>query len=374
MVKTVEKAISTLGSGRLRKRRVYPERAIKSGLPPGTLFYIGEKNESAVKLSQIVYDDSACHEDKTISIEQLQAPSNTASTITWLNVQGIHDVHAVEKIGEKFHLHPLMLEDVLNTTGRAKVDEYDNYLYVVLKILFFNRESKEVESKQISVVLGDHFVITFQEGDGWDHLDPLRLRILENKGRIRRLGADYLAYAIIDTIVDNYFVVLEGIGSEIERLEEELLIRPDQQTLSQIHHARWETIYMRRAIWPVREVVATLEKIESHLFRPTTHLFLRDLYDHTIQVLETLENFHDMTAGILDIYLSQMSYKLNEVMKVLTIISTIFIPLTFIVGLYGMNFKYMPELEWAWGYPLVWGVMIAVGIGMLIYFRKRKWI
>jgi magnesium transporter len=295
-------------------------------------------------------------------------------SVTWINVSGLHQVELLERLNDCFGLHPLVLEDILNTDQRPKMEDFGDYLYVVLRMLDLDKKNgNAVISEQISLILGKNFVLTFQEREG-DLFDPLRERIRNGKGRLRKMGPDYLVHALLDAIVDQYFVVLETLGERIEFLEEELVTRPTPSTLQLLHRLKREMIFLRKSVWPLREVIGTLERGESSLIQASTNLYLRDIYDHTIQVIDNVETFRDMLSGMLDIYLSSISNRMNEIMKVLTIISTIFIPLTFIVGLYGMNFKHMPELESPWGYPAVLLLMLGVTIFMLFYFRRKKWL
>jgi magnesium transporter len=266
-----------------------------------------------------------------------------------------------------------MLEDIVNTEQRPKMEDFEGYLFVVLKMLSFDEQQRAIKIEQVSLVLGPNYVLTFQEREG-DVFEPVRDRIRRAKGRIRKMGADYLAYALLDAIVDSYFAILEKIGDKIEELEEHLISQPDVQILQSIHHLKREMIYLRRSIWPLREVTSGMARNESILIKESTEIFLRDVYDHTIQVIDTIEAYRDMISGMLDTYLSSISNRMNEVMKVLTIFAAIFIPLTFIAGIYGMNFAYMPELGWKWGYFAVLTVMVSVAVCMLIYFRKRKWL
>lgn len=349
------------------------KRSKKAGLPPGTPVHIGEKKSDRTRITLFNYDEQAV-EEKEINATEECALYKDKSTVTWINVAGLHQVEVLEKLNECFGLHPLVLEDILNTDQRPKIEDFGDYLYIVLKTLFLTGpRGEEVGNEQISLILGPNFVLTFQEREG-ALFDPVRDRLRNGKGRIRKMGPDYLVHALLDTIIDHYFVVLEKLGERIEFMEEELITRPKPVTLSEIHKLKREMIFLRKAVWPLREVIGSLERGESSLIRDSTVIYLRDIYDHTIQVVDTIETFRDMLSGMLDIYLSSISNRMNEVMKVLTIIATIFIPLTFIVGLYGMNFKYMPELEWPWGYPLVLLLMLAVSVFMLIYFRRKKWI
>jgi len=318
------------------------------------------------------YDEAHFQEKETKTIEECLLFKDKP-TVTWINIDGLHQVEILERLGECYGLHPLVLEDILNTDQRPKMEDYGEYLFIVLRMLNYNDKSSEIEAEQISLILGTNFVLSFQEKEG-DTFNPIRERIRNSKGRIRRMGADYLSYSLLDSIVDNYFIILEKLGEKIEFLEDELVTRPTPETLQIIHHLKREMIYLRKAVWPLREVIGSLERGEPPLVKETIRVYLRDVYDHTIQVIDTIETFRDMVSGMLDIYLSSISNRLNAVMKVLTIIATIFMPLTFLAGIYGMNFKYMPELEWRWSYPVVWLIMVGIGVSMLLYFRKKKWL
>ena len=348
------------------------KRSKKAGLPPGTLVHIGERKAEIPKITIMDYSETLFQEKEVKTIEECFLFKDTP-TITWINIDGLHQVEILEKLGECYGFHPLVLEDILNTDQRPKVEDYGEYLYIVLKMLDQSNQSNEILTEQMSLILGPSFVISFQEREG-DVFDSIRERIRTGKGRIRKMGADYLTYSLLDSIVDNYFIVMEKLGEKIEFLEEELVKRPIPETLQTIHHLKREMIFFRKAVWPLREVIGSLERGELPLVKETTRIYLRDVYDHTIQVIDTIETFRDMVSGMLDIYLSSVSNRLNAVMKVLTIIATIFMPLTFIAGIYGMNFKYMPELEWKWGYPMVWLVVIGIGVFMLIYFKKKRWL
>lgn len=265
-----------------------------------------------------------------------------------------------------------MLEDILHTEQRPKLEDFTNYIYIVLKMLSF-RDHYEIKEEQISIILGSNFVISFQEDVG-DVFDPVRERIRTKKLQLKKRKADYLAYALIDAVVDNYFVILEKIGEKLEELEESLLYNPTRETLQQVYALKRKLITLRKSVWPLREVISNLQREDSALVHKSTHIYLKDVYDHSIHVIDTLETYRDIIGDMLDIYLSNISNKLNEVMKVLTMIATIFIPLTFIAGVYGMNFHFMPELKWRFGYPLIWTIMIIIGVGMIFYFRKKKWL
>jgi magnesium transporter len=352
--------------------KLIKKRSKKAGLPPGTLIHIGEKKTEELKITVIDYEETHFEEREVKRVEECFVFKDKP-TVTWMNVDGLHQVEILEKLGECYGLHPLVLEDILNTDQRPKMEDYGEYIYIVLKALDYNDKSNEIETEQISLILGSNFVFSFQEREG-DTFDPIRERIRNGKGRIRSMGADYLAYALVDSIVDNYFIILEKLGEKIEFLEDKLVSHPTPETLQTIHHLRREMIFLRKAVWPLREVINSLERGESSLVKESTRLYLRDVYDHTIQTIDTIETYRDMVSGMLDIYLSSVSNRLNSVMKVLTIIATIFMPLTFLAGVYGMNFKYMPELGWRWGYPSIWLIMVGIGVCMLIFFRKKKWL
>jgi magnesium transporter len=346
--------------------------AKKVAQPPGTLIHMGEKKTETVTLSLTRYNKDIHEEKKMESPCECLAEKNFKG-VCWVNVCGIHDPAIIEQIGNNFGLHSLVMEDILNTFQRPKYESLENYLFIVLKMLYYDKTDKEVLSKHVSFILGPNAVITFQEREE-DVFDPVRERIRKSKGRIRKMGADYLLYALVDAIVDNYFLVMETLGEEIEMLEDRLLEKPEPGTLQTVHNLKRELIFLRKAVWPLREVINGLLKDESKLVKKTTGIYLGDVYDHTIQVIETAETYRDMVAGLQELYLSSVSNKMNEVMKVLTIIATLFIPLTFIVGVYGMNFEFMPELRWRVGYFIVWGIMAATAAVMFIYFRRKKWL
>ena len=343
----------------------------KAGLSPGTLVHVGEKKTDEVRIRVIDYDEGNIEEKEVSTVAECTAYKDK-STVTWINIDGLHQVGVIEEIGKKFDIHPLTSEDILHTEQRPKMDDFDDYIFMTTKMLTYDKADDQVNVEQFSLVLGTHYVISFQEKIG-DVFDPIRERLRKGKGRIRKMGADYLAYALIDAIVDNYFSVLEQIGEAVESLEETLIANPGPEIVQKIHFLKRELIFLRKSVWPLREVINALQRSESKLIQDNTAVFLRDVYDHTIQIIDTVETFRDMVSGMLDIYLSSVSNKMNQVMKVLTIIATIFIPLTFIAGIYGMNFKFMPELEWQWGYPLVLGIMIFLGVLMLTYFKIKRW-
>ncbi len=353
--------------------KLIKKRSKKSGLPPGSLVHVGEKKIAESEITIIDYDEVIFQERQVKQVEECFTFRETP-TVTWINVEGLHQVEILARLGECYGFHPLVLEDILNTDQRPKMEDYGDYLYIVLKMLSHNGQKSEVTTEQVSIILGANFVVSFQEGGKGDVFNPIRERIKSGKGRIRKLGADYLAYGLLDAVIDNYFIIMEKLGEDIELLEDELIIQPTPETLQTIHHLKREMLFLRKAVWPLREVISGLERGESSLMKEPTRIYLRDVYDHTIQVIDTLETFREMVSGMLDIYLSSVSNRLNSIMKVLTVITTIFMPLTFIVGVYGMNFKYMPELDWPWGYPFIWLIMLGIGAAMLFFFKKKRWL
>jgi magnesium transporter len=351
--------------------RFVKDVSCKTGLPPGTIIHCGEQKTEEVKITLIHYDGDR-FEEKELSRVEEAFPFKDRPAVTWLNIAGLHRTEIIEKAGDIVGLHPLLLEDIVTMGQRPKAEDFGDYIFVVLKMLRYGEERGEVEEEQISLVLGSSHVITFQERES-DVFQPVIDRLKNGKGRIRTLGADYLAYALIDAVIDRYFVVLEDLGEKIELIEDDLVADPSRNALQQLQDLKREMLFLRRSVWSLREVLSFLERGESSLIRKTTRIYFKDVYDHIVQVIDTVETFREMLSGMLDIYLSSMSNRLNEVMKVLTIIATIFIPLTFVAGVYGMNFKFMPELEWRWGYPLIWAVMVAMASAMVVYFRKKDW-
>jgi len=353
-------------------RKFIKRSSKKAGSAPGTLVFVGEKRVEKVTFTIIDYDADNLQETEIASIDECLAYRDKES-VTWINISGLHDVEVIEKLGEKFNLHPLLMEDIVNTEQRPKLEDYDDYLFVILKMLCSEGENHLIQHEQISLIVTPSVVISLQEKEG-DVFDPVRQRIRKGKGRIRKGGTDYLAYALIDTVVDHYFKVFEEIGIKIEQLQEEVLANPSTEILQSIQNLKREMIFIRKSIWPLREIISGLLRSESALIKESILPYLRDVYDHTIQVIDTAETFRDMLSGMLDIYLSSISNKMNEVMKVLTIMATIFIPLTFIAGIYGMNFEFMPELKWHWSYPVLWVVLITIFIAMVFWFKRRKWL
>lgn len=350
--------------------KLVQKRSRKTGLPPGTLVHIGEKKTDKVAITAFNYAGTRCDERQDVSLDAL-APT-TDESVTWVDVGGVHKMEILESFGKQFQLHPLLLEDIANTDQRPKLDDYETYLFLVLKMLSVTNR-QDIVAEQVSLVLGRNFVLSFQE-NGTDVFKPVRDRLRGGKGRLRQSKADYLLYALVDSIVDQYFAVLEVLGEKIEVLQDLVISDPNPETLRHIHALKRQLLYLRRAVWPLREALNNLSRSECPLLQEPTKVFFRDVYDHVIQIVDTIETLREMVSASLDIYLSSISYRLNAVMKVLTIITTIFMPLTFIVGIYGMNFEHMPELKWEWGYPAVWGLMVTVAVGMLLLFRKQRWL
>jgi magnesium transporter len=341
-----------------------------AGLPPGTIIPVGARTAGKVRITVIDYD-GANFEETGVDEAEACFPFKDKPTVTWINIDGTHDTTVIEKFGKHFGIHPLVLEDIANTGQRPKMEDFGDCIYVVLKMLIL--QGDEVRAEQVSIVLGHNFIISFQEERG-DVFDPVRDRLRHAKGRIRKLGSDYLSYALVDMVVDNYFLILENFGDRIEGLEADIISQPDPKTLQAIHHLKRELVFIRKSVWPLRELISGLERAESKLISDTTRMYLRDVYDHTIQVIDTVESFREVVSGMHDTYLSSISNRMNEIMKVLTIIATIFIPITFIAGIYGMNFQHMPELSWPWGYSAALGLMGAVSAGMILYFRRKGWL
>jgi magnesium transporter len=344
----------------------------KPGAAPGTLQHTGTRKMDRVRIRLIDYDPDSIQEHELDTVEQC-FPYAGEPPVSWINVDGLHDVGLIEAVGERFGVHRLALEDVLTPTTRPKAEEYPDHYLIVLKMLSFDAETDSVLAEQLSLIVGDRYIFSFQERVG-DVFEPVRERLREGQGRLRSRGTDYLAYALIDALVDSYFRILEAIGDRIEVLEESALTDPSMEVMHRIHHLKREMLVLRRAVWPLREVIGQLYRGEVHRISEETRLFLRDVYDHAVQVIDTVETLREVLSSALDLYMSGVSNRMNEVMKVLTIIATIFIPLSFFAGLYGMNFEYMPELAIRWAYPTLLVLMATLAGGMLWYFRRRGWL
>ncbi|MDF2875763.1 MAG: corA [Sporomusa sp.] len=349
-------------------------RASKVGLPPGTLVYIGDTRAEKAYISVVQYDGDIFTETKGVLANNL-TKLTVKSGVTWINVRGLNST-AVETIGQQYNIHPLVLEDILNTDQRPKLEDYGDYLCVIIKSLNMANEAVDYETEQVSLILGPNYVISFLESlpEERDVFAGIYERIKSGRGKIRKLGADYLLYALIDSVVDHYFLVLEHLGEKIEMVEDQIVVQPRPEVLHELHVLKHDMLFMRKSVWPVRELISRLERGEAAHIEESTLIYLRDVYDHAIQVIETIEIYRDMLSGMMDIYLSSISNRMSEVMKMLTIISTIFIPLTFIAGVYGMNFANMPELAWEYGYPFIMSAMLGLALIMVRYFRQKRWL
>ncbi len=357
-----------------------PKRKLRSkrGLPPGSLVFTGEQKLPSMKISSFDYDVKTFYEKDIKDVDELKSYKENGH-VSWINISGLHEVEKLAQIGEIFDIHPLILEDILNVNHLPKLEDYDNYLFLITKMIDLDEKSRELKIEQVSFVLSkDNCLITFQEVEG-DVFNTIRDRIRSDKGRIRKLGADYLLYRLLDTIVDNYFFVLQDMDDIIENIEDDLVYNPGKTTIETIHSLRKKILKLRRAVTPLRDIIFSIERERYPYIAKSTYIFLRDLYDHIRQNIETMENYREILNGMLEIYLSSSGQKLNEVVKVLTIISTIFIPLTFLAGIYGMNFNTsvskwnMPEISWQYGYPSVLIIMIAIAAGMILFFKKKDW-
>ncbi len=367
----IPKSINPLHQMRVMGRLV--RRATKKpGAAPGTLVHTGTQKVERVRIRIIDYDAEHIVETEVDDVKKC-FPFKDAPTVTWINMDGLHDVDLIRGLGDHFGWHPLMLEDIVSVGQRPKMEAYDGYVYLVLPMLSWDDVRGEVVTEQLSLILGERYVFTFQERVG-DVFEGVRERLRSGRARIRNAQADYLTYALMDAVVDHYFTALERVGDITEGLEAELLDDPRQSTMHALHTLKRELISVRRAVWPLREVFAQLLRAEDEYFSKETQIFQRDVYDHTVQVIDTVEALRDLVSGAVDLYLSTVGYRTNEVMKVLTIMASIFIPLTFLAGLYGMNFDYMPELHMHWAYPTLLVIMAVLGGAMLMYFKRKGWI
>ncbi|SFK55127.1 magnesium transporter [Nitrosomonas aestuarii] len=347
--------------------------ADKSGLPAGSLVHIGKKHETACRISITQYNEDTLKQCEIKSISELQQLQDNKSII-WVNIDGLSDTSIVEHIGAELNIHPLVLEDILSTHQRPKLEEYEDYIYLVVKSISAQYNGNlDLRYEQISILLLANYVITFKEKAD-EIFKPVYYRMQNRKDRLRQSGSDYLAYVLLDTIVDEYFVVEDCLDDIIDPLEDSLLSNPTKEMLHTIQLLRRNLIAMKRSISPLRELLTTIQHANTALLHEKTLRYYGDVHDHVLRVTDSLDSYRERIASIQDIYLSSISNKLNETMKILTIFASIFIPLTFIAGIYGMNFEHMPELKWRWAYPALWIIFIAIGIGLLIYFRKKKWL
>ncbi len=355
-----------------KRKTANQKRSIKAGMSPGTPVFIGEKRLDKVRFDVLDYSETAVDQRLDVTTDRLLPPS-PGKGVTWISVKGVHDAAPITALGKIFGIHLLTLEDIVNTTQRPKIEEYADYVFIALKTMHYNEGEKTLEIEHISLIFGENYVISFQEGEG-DMFAKIGERILAAKGRVRTMRADYLAYALMDAVVDQYFLVVERIGDRIEEIDERLLVEQRVGDIAEIHRIKRDILHLRRAVWPLREEVGALSKSISALVGAETKVFLRDLYDHTIQIMDIVETSRDILGGMHDTYQTTISNKMNETMKILTIISTFFIPLTFIVGVYGMNFDYMPELRWHWGYLMIWSVMVTIVLTMIWFFKRKNWL
>ncbi|MBI5178764.1 MAG: magnesium/cobalt transporter CorA [Nitrospinae bacterium] len=352
--------------------RVYKKFSRAAGLAPGELIHVGERKSATTAITVFEFDSENMTERRIASPDDF-IPFKDFSGVTWVSVEGIHDVLAVEKICAAFGVHPLVIEDILNTSQRPKTEDYGDYLYVVLKVFSFSEEDGELLTDQVSLILGRGFVLSFEEARH-DVMNPVRERLRKKKGRVRTHGADYLVYTLLDTIVDSYTVVTEDMEEDMDLIEEELMGSGSDKVVESIHSMKRALIHMRKSVWPLREAVNLLYRGSSPLITADTRTYMRDLYDHTIFVLDTQETLREILSVMLDVYLTTINNRTNEVMKVLTVLATIFMPLTFLAGVYGMNFRYLPELEMHYGYHIFWVVSFLITAVMIYFFRKKNWL
>jgi len=351
--------------------KIKKKTSAKVGLPPGSIIHVGEQKIEKVKITLTEYDEKNVETCEINSVEEIDPYTDTPQ-VTWVNVSGLHDTELIKQIGEKFSIHPLVLEDILNTETRPKIEMTDDYIFIAMKMLTYNSSEDQIDTEQVSFILGNSFVFSFLEKSD-NIFNPIKDRITNNYGRVRKQASDYLFYALMDVVVDQYFLLLEQIEQNIELLDDEVITNADRSQIEKIYNLKNKLLLTRRSLWPLRELFTRLIREESKLINKKIVPYLRDLLDHTIQITETIELQREITNGLMETHLSMMSFKMNEVMKVLTVIATIFIPLTFIVGIYGMNFPNMPEMQWPWAYYALWGVMICVVLFMLFYFKRKKW-
>ena len=326
----------------------------------------------STQLNLICYNEKEFEEIK-IEGKQLFKNLFKDDKVNWVDVVGTKDMDLLKSIGENFNIHPLVVEDIYSTDQRLKVDHFPDHIFIVVKALDYLKEDETLALEQINILFGRNFVFTFQEFFP-NQFNQIYERIRQAKGRVRKFGSDYLVYALIDVLVDNYFLIIEDFSERIDDLQEILVENAEPEVLHEIYKLKRELIKIRKAVWPLREVVSQMTKTDIDFIKETTNIYFRDVYDHVIQIIDTIEIYREVLSGMVDIYMSSVSNKMNEIMKVLTIIATIFIPLTFIVGVYGMNFQNMPELAWKWGYLTIMLLMVAIAIGLIIFFRRKKWL
>ncbi len=340
------------------------------GAPPGTLTYTGEERNERIRITLIEYNETEYIEKEFFDLSECLS-NVKPNMVKWINVDGLHKIEVIETLGKHYGIHPLTMEDIVHVDQRPKFEEYDNYVFTVMKMISY---TEEVESEQLAILLLENTVLSFQEIQGGDAFDIIRTRLRQAKGRIRKLGADYLAYALMDAVVDCYFMAIEKIGDKIEIIEEDIIDNNDKKSLMELYDLKREMIFLRKQVWPMRDMINNMIRSETKLINASSDIYLRDLNDHVTRIIDTVETYRDLLSGIMDIYLSTNANRMNEVMKVLTIMSSIFIPVTFIVGVYGMNFDNMPELKSQNGYYIVWAIMLVIIFGLMIYFKRKKWL
>jgi len=351
-----------------RKKKV----SQKTGLPPGSMIFIGDKHEEAPELTIIDYDSSKFETNANATVQDAMARKD-AAPVSWINIDQLHDVELMEKLGNHYEIHPLLMEDILNTDLRPKVEDEDDYVMLSLKMLNYSEQHDSLTTDQISLILGKSYVISFKEKPD-TVFEPVINRLSSSKGTIRSRGADYLFYALTDVIIDNYFTIIENIGNDLEKLEDRIFNQPGEDALQEIHRLKGDLLQIRRITYPIRESMRKLENDDIELIEDKTRKYFTDIYEHITQIIETIESYRETVSGLKDLYLSSISFRMNKVMQVLTIIATIFIPLTFLVGVYGMNFDNMPELHWKYAYFILWGIMISIVVILAFFFKKKKWI
>lgn len=340
------------------------------GAPPGSLYYNGLLTNERITITLIEYNETEFFEQKFNDLSDCISHVKP-NMVKWINVEGVHNTALIESIGKLYNLHPLTLEDIVHVDQRPKFEDYEDYVVSIMKMITYDDKAR---AEQLSLILLENTVISFQEPTGGDAFDIIRNRIRSNKGRVRKLKADYLFYALMDAVVDWYFHVIEKIGDKLEVIEEEVMTNPGKKTLHELYTLKREVIQLRKFVWPMRDLINNMIRNENKMITDNTQVFVRDLQDHTVRIIDTIETYRDLLSGILDVHMSTNANKMNEIMKLLTIMSSIFIPVTFIAGVYGMNFENMPELKSSNGYYITWGVMIAVILGLLYYFKRKRWI
>jgi len=356
------------------KKRVTRKKKVsqKTGLPPGSMVFIGDKHDEAPELTITDYDSSKFEVNAKATLQDALKRKDT-DPVSWINIDQLHDVELMEKLGNHYEIHPLLMEDILNTDLRPKVEDEDDYVMLSLKVLNYDGQNGNLTTDQISFILGRNYVISFKEKPD-TVFEPVINRLSSSKGTIRSRGADYLFYALTDVIIDNYFTIIENIGIDLEKLEDQIFNQPGEDALQEIHRIKGDLLQIRRITYPIREAMRKLENDDIQLIEDKTRKYFTDIYEHIIQIIETIESYRETVSGLKDLYLSSISFRMNKVMQVLTIIATIFIPLTFLVGVYGMNFDNMPELHWKYAYFTLWGIMISLVVILVYFFKKKKWI